>query len=388
MCSFYFGLGVLRFETGLIPTLESDHRVIFAGERFFGANRFHPNVDSFFVSALEPIKLGFSHSEVMVERASEAVKMSTAEFIKYSCGKTQVYRVHGMRDGRLIGARSGRCSGDMNVVRQAELLKRPDTVPVEVNLVPFQAVARADGMRMMIVMPALSPREEGDPPTVGGVIAGNEAARAPGVRGGIHEPCGMQANDGAQENSPKQKRETADREQDDSEGDHGHVIVFRDPDVELVLGEVGDVASERGRVVVHGLAHENPAHVGPPLSIHGRVRIAFVVGKLVMHAMRGDPENRAAFKSERGANGEDIFDPLGSFVAAMREQTMVAHANSKAAGYPPQEDGHEQCFPGEEEKSGDSSEVKQDKSECGDPIYAMVESYFLDCADVFHCGGL
>ena len=68
-------------------------------------------------------------------------------------------------------------------------------------------------MRMMIVVPALAEGEKSDKPVVGGKIAGREAARAPEVGDRVHHPGGMQADDGAQEDSPKQERQPADGEQ-------------------------------------------------------------------------------------------------------------------------------------------------------------------------------
>ena len=67
-----------------------------------------------------------------------------------------------------------------------------------------------------------------------------------------------------------------------------------------------------------------------------------------MDAVRSHPENRTAFESQRGADGQEIFNPLRSFVAAMREQAMVAHADAPAAGHPPQQQRYEQRFPCEE----------------------------------------
>ena len=136
-------------------------------------------------------------------------------------------------------------------------------------------------------------------------------------------------------------------------------MIFGDPDVEFVFGEVGDVARERGGVVVHGLAHQNPAHVRPPFAVHRRMRIAFFVGMLVMDAVRGYPEDRAALERERGANGQKIFDPFRNFIAAMREQAVIAHADAEAAGNPPEKNGDEQRLPGKEKQRGDCSDVER-----------------------------
>ena len=76
----------------------------------------------------------------------------------------------------------------------------------------------------------------------------------------------------------------------------------------------------------------------------GRVRIAFLVGELMMNAMRRHPENRTAFERERGAHRQEIFHPLGSLVAAMGQQAVIAHADAEAARDPPQEHATNRAF--------------------------------------------
>ena len=41
-----------------------------------------------------------------------------------------------------------------------------------------------------------------------------------------------------------------------------------------------------------------------------RVRIAFLIGLLMMDAMRGHPEDRAALERQRAAEREEVLDPL------------------------------------------------------------------------------
>ena len=91
---------------------------------------------------------------------------------------------------------------------------------------------------------------------------------------------------------------------------------------------------------MHGLAGHDPAHVGPESAVARRVRVAFFIRILVMLAVRGDPENRSAFERESCAGGQEIFDPFRRFVAAMGEQPVIAHANSKASRNPPEKNCH------------------------------------------------
>ena len=66
--------------------------------------------------------------------------------------------------------------------------------------------------------------------------------------------------------------------------------------MKLIFGEVGNISCQRRRVVVHRLAHQDPAHVRPPFAIVRRMRIAILIGILVMDAVRRYPENRAALE--------------------------------------------------------------------------------------------
>src|SRR4029077_13657488 len=188
---------------------------------------------------------------------------------------------------------------------------------------------------MVVVVPSLAERKKSHPPAIGRKVARLKAPRSPGMSCRVHEPSGVKSHYGANENTPHQKRKSADSEQHSTQYDYGNVVIFRNPNVELVFGQIGNVTRQRSGVMMHRLAHENPSHVRPPFAFDGRMGIAILIGKLVMNAMRGHPENRSAFEGEGGANRQEIFHPLVGFVAAMREQPVIAHANAQAARNPP-----------------------------------------------------
>src|SRR5271165_48964 len=221
---------------------------------------------------------------------------------------------------------------DLDVPGQAEFLEQPDAVIVWINLVPFQAVARGNGMRMMIVVPSFTAREQGDPPAVARVVAGFEASRSPHVRRGIHQPGSVQAEGHAQEDSPHDARPATDSEQGEANDYQRNPVIFTEPDMKLVTSEVGSIARKHGGLVVHGDAAHDPAHVSPPSAFGRRVRVTLVIGKLVMNAVRGHPEDRAALERQGRADGHEIFDPLGCLVAAMSQQAVVAHSDAEVRG--------------------------------------------------------
>jgi len=245
-------------------------------------------------------------------------------------------------------------------------------------------VARADGVGVVVVMPAFAAGEEGNPPVVAGVVLGLEAAFAPEVGGGVDEPGGVEADGDAEEGSPEDHANGTDEVvacgcEGYSEGDlekagddQGNVVVFAEPDVDGVLGEVGGVATEESGLGVQGATGEDPAGVGPPGAVVGGVRVAFVVGVLMVDAVGSDPEDGSAFEREAAAHGDEVLDPPGGLVAAMGEQAMIGHANADVDREEVHDEEDGEIFPGEEEKSGDGSYVEEAHGDGGDPVDAAL----------------
>ncbi len=97
--------------------------------------------------------------------------------------------------------------------------------------------------------------------------------------------------------------------------------------MDRVFGEVGGVAGEHLGFVVQR-AVEDPAHVRPPGAVARGVRVAGLVGVLVVHAVDGDPVERPALQRHGAAAGHEVLQPLGGRVAAMGELPVVAHADA------------------------------------------------------------
>src|ERR1035438_6739951 len=72
----------------------------------------------------------------------------------------------------------------------------------------------------------------------------------------------------------------------DGDGDHGDPVIFGEPDVEAVAGEVWHVAGEADGFGVHGFAGDDPADVRPPGAFLRSVRVAGVVAVLVLDSVK------------------------------------------------------------------------------------------------------
>jgi hypothetical protein len=201
---------------------------------------------------------------------------------------------------------------------------------------------------VVVVVPALAKGKDGNPEAVFGGVRREIAARAPHVGGGVDEPGGVETEDGSKEDAPEDELPSAHDEKEDAERGDGDPVPVADPDVELVLAEVGDEGQEVSGVVVHGLAGEEPADVGPEAAVAGGVGIAFLVGVLMMFAVGCYPEDGTTFQGQRTADGEEVLHPPGGFVASMGEEAVVSDAYAQTSGDPPQNHCDEECLPTEE----------------------------------------
>ena len=221
-----------------------------------------------------------------------------------------------------------------------------------------------------------------------GIVARDEAARAPQVRGRVHQPRGVQAERRAEEHAPQHVGEAAEGEQREADHHLRNPVPGGHRDVELVLAQVRHVALEDLRVVVHGLAGHDPAHVRPEGALARRVRIAVVIRVLMMDAVRGHPEDRPALERERAAGGEEVLHPLGRLVSAVRQQAVVAHADAPAARDVPEEGGGGDRAPVEVEERGDGTDVVNRHCDDGHPVDALgyLAAVDLRRSDMSHYG--
>ena len=145
-------------------------------------------------------------------------------------------------------------------------------------------------------------------------------------------------------------------------------MILAQPAVEAVAGEIGDVAGQGVGLGVERIADDDPADVGPPSALVRRVRVAFMVGKLVMDAMQGHPEDRAALERHGSADCHYVFQPFGNTVTPMREQAVVAHADADIRGEHPKHEGADEGLPREHEEGRDGADVEKDHEAGGEPV--------------------
>ena len=118
------------------------------------------------------------------------------------------------------------------------------------------------------------------------------------------------------------------------------------------------------------IAPDDPSDVSPPAALAGSVRVALAVAVLMMDAMGGHPEDGAAFERERGADGHQVFQPLGRLITAMGQQAVVAHADADIDGQNREHQHHREPLPGEEEERGHGADVKEDDDAEREPVDA------------------
>src|SRR5580658_4560451 len=109
-------------------------------------------------------------------------------------------------------------SGDLNLLSEANLLQYPDAIVVDIKLIPCQPVTCGNRVSMVVVVPALAPSEEGNPPVVVGIVPGFKATPAPHVSGRVDQPCGVQAERGPEKNAPEKKTQTSMPAAEESSG--------------------------------------------------------------------------------------------------------------------------------------------------------------------------
>src|SRR5258705_10529377 len=101
----------------------------------------------------------------------------------------------------------------------------------------------------------------------------------------------MQADDGKHEDSPEEPGPATNRIKHDRDDHRRHYVPLADPEMKLVLAQIGNIREEFSAILMHGPAGEDPSNVRPDAAVARRMGIALFVRILVMHAVGGDPGN-------------------------------------------------------------------------------------------------
>src|ERR1039458_976820 len=98
----------------------------------------------------------------------------------------------------------------------------------------------------------------------------------------------------------------------------------------------------------------------------------------MVYAVRGHPEDRAAFQRHGAEGGENVFQPQRYLVRPVRVQTVVAHADAQADRNVVQYGRHGQRLPTEHKEGGDGSKMQEDQEICGELVKPLAPCQFGD----------
>ena len=77
------------------------------------------------------------------------------------------------------------------------------------------------------------------------------------------------------------------------------------------------------------LVHQNPAHVAPEEACKRAVRVRLPVGELMMPAVYRHPARGRFLQTGHRDHHHGVFQPFGTFQAAMGEEPMIAKVDAK-----------------------------------------------------------
>src|SRR3979490_2614338 len=138
----------------------------------------------------------------------------------------------------------------------------------------------------------------------------------------------------SQKDTPEQDSPTTECQQRHRQHDQRYIIKLVEPAIESLVHQVGCITLQLGLVLELRCAGQDPTNVGPPASVARRVRIALFIGMRMMNAMRRGPLYRSTFEREGATEDQKVLDNFRYFIAAMRHQAMIAHADAETAADP------------------------------------------------------
>src|SRR5579875_1087839 len=110
----------------------------------------------------------------------------------------------------------------------------------------------------------------------------------------------------------------------------------------------------------------------PPCAVVRGVRIAILIRVLMMHPVRGHPEDRSALKRHGSASSQEVLKPLRDFVAPMGEQAVVGHAYADVDSEEVSDYSNGEVLPRKEEQCSDRAYMKCRHEDGRDPVNSAV----------------
>src|SRR3954447_9595768 len=132
----------------------------------------------------------------------------------------------------------------LHIPRKAEATQDKDSIPVQVDFVPGHAVTSRLRKGVMVVVPALTKRQQCHPKAVPGVIASAKAPFPPHMRGGVDQPSRVQPDYRTKEDAPQNVSPSAHRKQQTSQYRDRHPVPPIDPALETVFAQFGHVGEK------------------------------------------------------------------------------------------------------------------------------------------------
>ena len=91
----------------------------------------------------------------------------------------------------------------LHVPRKPEHPEHGNSVPVKVDFIPGQAVTGRLGMGVMIIVPALTERQQRYPEAVFRGVGRMKPLPSPHMSGGVHQPGRVQSHNRTEEDAPQ-----------------------------------------------------------------------------------------------------------------------------------------------------------------------------------------
>ena len=250
-----------------------------------------------------------------------------------------------------------------------------------INLPPIKSVAGTALEAVVVIVPALAERDEGEDGAVARIIVGLEAAFAHEMGHGVDTTGAVEKDGRADKKAPNQHlaagraerggielEQPAGAEEREGEGDGDDEVEAVEPNELGELREVLDLGVICGEIAAAG----NPADLRPPETVDvGRVGVVGLVGvEMVMTVVVGPPE-RAALHGGASAEGEDKLAKPGRAIGFVGEVAVVDAGDKKHPDEVERHGGPDRDWADADPERGQAARVQKDERHDADPIHSV-----------------